>query len=62
MHNSQSAVRPAYYVLHPQKVLPFAFFLTYQAFKNQEGIKNMNDLSTEKLRRFYFIMCGVVLF
>ena len=29
---------PAYYVLHPQKVLPFAFFLTYQASKNQEGI------------------------
>ena len=35
---------PAYYVLHSQKVLPFAFFLTYQAFKNWEGIVSQTNL------------------
>ena len=30
---------PAYYVLHPQKGITIClFFLTYQAFKNREGI------------------------
>ena len=33
-----TAAGPAYYVLHPKKVLPFAFFLTYHAFKSREGI------------------------
>ena len=35
---------PAYYVLHSQKVLPFAFFFTYQAFKNWEGIVSQTNL------------------
>ena len=29
---------PAYYVLHPQKGITIAFFKTYQAFINWEGI------------------------
>ena len=39
------AAGPAYYVLHPQKVLPFVFFfLTYQAFKSREGIVSPKHL------------------
>ena len=34
-----SAGGPAYYLLHPQKGIAIClFFLTYQAFKNREGI------------------------
>jgi len=33
---------PAYYVLHPQK---FAFFLTYQVFRNREGIISQKILT-----------------
>ena len=29
---------PAYYVLHPQKGITICLFLTYQAFRNREGI------------------------
>ena len=33
---------PAYYVLHPQKGVTICRFLTYQAFKNREGIISRN--------------------
>ena len=29
----------------PKKVLPFAFFLTYQAFKDREGILSQTNLA-----------------
>ena len=41
-----NAAGPAYYVLHPQRgKLPFTFCLTYQAFKNREGIVSQTNLA-----------------
>ena len=39
------AAGPAYYVLHPQKGITICVFLTYQAFKNQEGIVSQTNLA-----------------
>ena len=36
---------PAYYVLHPQKGITIWLFLTYQAFKNREGIVSQTNLA-----------------
>ena len=40
-----NAAGPAYYVLHPQKGITICVFLTYQAFKNREGIVSQTNLS-----------------
>ena len=54
------AAWPAYYfALHPQKGITICVFLTYQAFKNREGIVSQPN---REVRRFDFKMCGVVLF
>ena len=43
---SYSAAGPAHYVLHPLKgITIWLFFLTYQAFKNQEGIVYKTNLA-----------------
>ena len=39
------AAGPAYYVLHPQKGITICLFLTYQAFKNREGIVSQTNLA-----------------
>ena len=47
-HNKQNrayAAGPAYYVLHPQKGITIFVFLTYQAFKNREGIVSQTNLA-----------------
>ena len=36
--NNSTTGGPAYYVLHPQKGFTICLFLTYQAFRNREGI------------------------
>ena len=40
-----TAARPAYYVLQPQKGITIWLFLTYQAFKNREGIVYQTNLA-----------------
>ena len=41
-----NAAGPAYYVFHPQKGITIGlFFLTYQAFKNREGIVYQTNLA-----------------
>ena len=40
-----NAAGPAYYVLHPQKGITICLFLTYQAFKNREGIVSQTNLA-----------------
>ena len=39
------AAGPAYYVLHPQKGITICLFLTYQTFKNREGIIPQTNLA-----------------
>ena len=39
------AAGPAYYVLHPQKGITICLFLTYQAFKNREGVVSQTNLA-----------------
>ena len=50
---------PAYYVLHPQKGITICVFLTYQAFKNREGIVSRKNLA-EGLQIYVFLFHKII--
>ena len=54
-----SAAGPAYYVLHPQKGITICVFLTYQAFKNREGIVSRKNLA-EGLQIYVFLFHKII--
>ena len=56
---SNSTAGPAYYVLHPQKGITICVFLTYQAFKNREGIVSRKNLA-EGLQIYVFLFHKII--